>query len=177
MTTTPGPVPDDGIARYPWPSDPLLGNLIISPMSADPIHEGARTSIDPLPTRQELAGLGAVGVGQRHGDGLHAERSGHAVDPVEVDHRARPGEVGGVETSDERVPELGRHDPPHTSLDPYRHTDGPGRLDHSEVIGIEDDSSGADRVDLDDDDVSAGDLPHPAVTDGTPIVPEVLEQP
>src|SRR5688500_5800933 len=33
ITTTPGPLPDSGVARYPCPVPPLLGNSTICPMA------------------------------------------------------------------------------------------------------------------------------------------------
>src|SRR5579875_1195649 len=89
ITTTPGPDPEAGVARYPPPVVPLLGNSMCSPMSADATVRQAPGAgparVPALPRCRRSPGAGEGGW-LRARDPSHRRRRCHR--PTGTDHEA-----------------------------------------------------------------------------------------
>src|SRR5438270_4215658 len=106
MTTTPGPLPDAGMARYPCPVVPLLGNSIISPMGENP----RGLPCGPQQLRRHRTGR----PGKRVGGGFQTCRADDHVDQIAGHELVAPVPwlvLALVKAGGERVPHTRRQDP------------------------------------------------------------------
>lgn len=118
-----------------------------------------------LPGGQKLWWFRAIGSGQGQARGLDPGGPGHAFDAGQPDDHAGPDGGGGRQLAGQGLPESGRQDPSHSRLDPDGNFDHPGRFQETEDITVDHHAAGTDGVHLDDDDVGAGHIAHPAATD------------